>query len=172
MKRVLLAVLLCAAMTHRADAGIADFGWFADLAGSCWSGTFPDGITRHAHCYTTQFDRFMRGTARLHGEHAGQPDVDFAGDSVFAWDADAQRIVYYIWGSDGSHGRYEAHYEGDELVFPIESVRRPGTWAYRSVWRRIDDSTLEVRREIPEGDGWKAQLTVTYHRTAAVDDAE
>jgi hypothetical protein len=148
-------------LTHAAAAPpLSKFGWFADMVGSCWVGTFPDGKTRHSHCYTTQFDRFIRGTATL----AVDGTDKFAGDSVFAWDEKEQRIVYYIWASDGSHRSHEARYAGDELAFPIYSQKDPGKVLYRSVWRRIGADSFQVRREVPEGSGWKTELTVVYRR--------
>ena len=137
------------------------FGWFADTVGSCWVGTFPDGKTRHTHCYTAQFGHFIRGTAALSVEGTDK----FSGDSVFAWDPNERRIVYYLWASDGSHSSHEARYAGQELAFPIQSRKEPGKVAYRSVWRRIDADSFEVRREVPDGAGWKTELTVVYRRS-------
>ena len=167
MRAVLSATFLLLAAPVVSAGALANFGWFAGLVGSCWSGQFPDGKTRHSQCYTSQFDRFVRGTATLSGEHDGQMTDQFFGDSVFAWDEKDQKIVYYIWGSDGSHGRYEASYAGDELVFPVRSRKDPAVIAYRSVWRRIDADTFEVRRESPDAAGWKTELTVVYRRDGA-----
>ena len=83
MKRFALLICLAAA-TASAASPIERFGWFAELAGSCWSGTFPDGVTRHEHCYSTQFDRVMRGTATLSVLRKGTFVEQFAGDSVYA----------------------------------------------------------------------------------------
>ena len=164
MRARVLFVSLLATATGVADSSLDDFGWLVELAGSCWSGTFPDGETVHSHCYTTQFDRFVRGTASLSGTHDGKQVVRFSGDSVFAWDATNKRIVYYIWGSDGSHGRHEAYYEGEDLYFPVRSTRDPGRIAFRSVWHRIDPDSFTVRREVPAGQGWRSELEVLYRR--------
>jgi ketosteroid isomerase-like protein len=147
---------------------LAKFGWYADVVDACWVGTFPDGRTQHRHCYTAQFDQFIRGTATLSGDHQGTLTEQFWGDSVFAWNEAEKKITYYIWGSDGSHSRHEAWYEGEDLVFPVHSKTDPGTIAYRSLWRRVDDSTIEVQRQVPEGApaalNWRTELTVVYHR--------
>jgi hypothetical protein len=165
-----LAVLFSGPLA--AATPLAKFGWYADVVDACWVGTFPDGKTRHSHCYTAQFDQFIRGTAALSGEHQGIWTEQFQGDSLFAWDAAEEKIVYYIWGSDGSHSRREAWYEGEDLVFPVHSKTAPGTIAYRSLWRRVDDSTIEVQRQVPQGaqggapagPQWRTELTVIYHR--------
>ena len=143
------------------------FGWFGTLTDSCWAGTFPDGRTTHTQCYTRQFDRFVRGTATLAEQRDGAAHTLFEGDSVFAFDEATRRIVYYIWGSDGTHRRLEAQYIGDELAFPVESRNEPGRVAYRSVWRRLGRDAFEVRRERPDGNAWKTELTVVYRRASS-----
>lgn len=155
---------LAASLVAAADPPLARFGWFAEVVGYCWTGTFPDGKTQHSHCYTSQFDQFIRGTATLEGEREGQRADLFSGDSLFAWNDKAKRIEYYVWGSDGVHGKHEAYYAGEELVFPVISRKDPTKIAFRSVWRRIDASSFEVRRETPDGTGWKTELTVLYRK--------
>jgi hypothetical protein len=159
--------LLTIALAGSAQAAgtLPGFGWFAGMAGSCWVGTFPDGKTEHRQCYTTQFGRFLRGTAALRVRQEGELQLVFEGDSVFAWDESRRKIVYYIWGADGSHRQLEAEYLGDELAFPVPDKSDATKVAYRSVWRRIDSDTFEVRRERPSGDGWGAELKVVYRRT-------
>jgi hypothetical protein len=66
----LLVALAASAPAHAVSTG---FGWFADLAGSCWVGMFPDGKSEHTQCYTVQFDKFLRGTAALKVERDGAP---------------------------------------------------------------------------------------------------
>jgi hypothetical protein len=83
---------------------------------------------------------------------------------ALAWNDKKKRIEYYIWGSDGSYSRHYAYYSGDELVFPVEDRNDPAKVAFRSVWRRVDPSSIEVRREVPEGEGWKTELTVLYRK--------
>jgi hypothetical protein len=168
MTRLAAAILfLVAAPGALAQPGVAGFGWFAEMAGSCWAGDFPDGKTRHTQCYTTQFGKFMRGTASLLAEKDGRQHVIFEGDSMFAWDEAGKRMVYYIWGSDGNHGRHEGSYAGEELVFPVVSRADPSTVVSRSVWKRLDRDTFEVRRERPSGSEWNTILKVTYRRVPA-----
>jgi len=144
----LLVVLSASVDAQAIDPG---FGWFADLAGSCWVGLLPDGETEHTQCYETQFHKFLRGAAVLKTQREGQWQPVFEGDSLFAWDETRKAIVYYIWGSDGSHRPLEARYVGDELSFPVPARADASKVAYRSVWRRIDPDTFEVRRERPDG---------------------
>jgi hypothetical protein len=164
-----IGVLFAFASSRAAEAPPA-FGWLGELAGACWAGELPDGKGTHTQCYTTQFGRFLRGTATLDVRDAeGSVRRAFEGDSVYAADgASGGRFVYYIWASDGSHSRNEAEYlAGNELSFPVLSRSEPGTVVYRSVWRRIDAEHFEVRRERPDGAGWRTEFKVDYRRVEA-----
>jgi hypothetical protein len=41
---------------------LAGFGWFAELAGSCWKGEHPDGKTSDTQCSLAQYERLRRGS--------------------------------------------------------------------------------------------------------------
>ena len=165
MTALLRLLLLCVpAASLCAQELPAGFGWFLSVADSCWVGQFPDGRTEHTQCYTTQFGRFLRGSAALATVTDGKRSVTFEGDSVFAWDEASRRIVYYIWGSDGSHRQLHAEYAGDELHFPVPTRAEPAKISYRSAWRRIDAETIEVRRQRPAGADWTTELVVTYRK--------
>jgi hypothetical protein len=64
-----------------AAAPLDKFGWFSQVVGACWQGAFPDGKTQHTHCYTSQFDQFIRGTATLSADHNGVIKEQFSGHS-------------------------------------------------------------------------------------------
>ena len=166
MKRPLCALIACLPMAgFTAPPPLAaGFGWFGTLPGSCWTGLLPDGVTQHTHCYTSQFGKFVRGTARLESDREGTRFTIFEGDSVYSWESTAKRIGYVIWGTDGSLRLLHAHYEGEELMFPIPSRADPAKVAFRSAGRRIDADTIEVRREQPQGDKWTTQFKVVYRR--------
>lgn len=165
MRRALATIAL-GAVAGAAQAEMpAGFAWFAELAGQCWAADFPDGKTRHRQCYTTQFSRFLRGTAQLVVD--GKPMFD--GDSIYSWDAAGARIVYTIWGSDGQHRQLDARWVDGELHFPVPARADPARIAFRSVWRRLDASSFEVRRERPPAAGegaWTVELKVVYRPEA------
>lgn len=166
MRRASLLLMLAFWPTAGSAAPLSDFGWFAGLLDACWEGRFPDGETVHRQCYRSQYGHFMRGTAELGKDAGAGLEVQFEGDSIFAWNAAAGAIDYSIWGANGSYSHHRAHYVGDELHFPIASKEDADRVAYRSVWRQIDADRFEVRREVPDGDGWKVELRVEYRRVA------
>ena len=166
MPIVLAAALLFIQPLLSAQELPSGFGWFGSLVGMCWVGQFPDGRTEHTQCYTAQFGKFVRGTASLASVKDGGRQVIFEGDSLFVLDEASKQIVYYIWGSDGTHRQLHAQYLGDELHFPVPSRTDPSQVSHRSVWRRIDASTFEVRRERPKAGQWTTELTVTYRKRA------
>ena len=140
---------------------LKDFGWFAELAGSCWRGVTRDGRPSDQQCYQTQYGRFMRGTIKFaaQGDRAGGE-----ASSLFAYDPSARIIVYSQWASSGAFGFGEARLEGNELIF--QNRTPDGSEApMRSVWRRVDADTYRVTREQrPEGGEWSEQGAITYTR--------
>lgn len=145
------------------------FGWFADLAGSCWQGDHPGGIMRDRQCYSAQFGRFMRGTIHLTRPRHGPGAPAHHGDSVFAWDAARQRILFYFWGSDGRHGVSEGHYEGDSLVFPQPPASGGQAPGRRTIWRRLDADHFTVTVQLRSDAAWTDRFTVTYTRSGPAD---
>jgi hypothetical protein len=159
------AVLLGIMATRAEDAGpLAHFGWFADMAGACWTGRLPDGKTTDTQCYSIQYGRLLRGTIRLQKTHGGQAVSSFEGDSVYAWDAKVGKIRYSFWANDGSYGTAEAYLDGDTIVFPVSDPNDSSRVIARSVWRRIDADTFTVTRERLTDGAWQEQLKVTYSR--------
>ena len=139
---------------------LAGFGWFADLAGSCWSGMRADGITTDTQCYLPQYDRLIRGTVRA---TAGAQTV-FEGDAVFALHpGEPKKVIYTQWGSGGAYATGEMTIEGDTLTF---HSRDPGgePWTVRHVWRRTGPDGFRVTRERKEESKWVEVLTQEYKR--------
>jgi len=170
---ILAAVVLFAPPAVAADAPavspLAPFGWLADLAGSCWTGTDADGRTTDRQCYSVQYQRVLRGTIAIFAASAADEPV-FEGDSVFAWDSTLGRVVYTHWGSTGQVGRAEAYFDLDRLIFPAAADSDGDAAQARSVWERLDADSFRVTRERRAGDRWRAEAVVTYRRDAAAPE--
>ena len=163
------AACACAQVEPRAPAPapaspLAPFGWFADLAGSCWTGPRGDGKTTDTQCFLAQYEHLIRGSFKV--EEAGSPRPIFEGDAVFAVDPDdkeRKRIVYTQWGTGGVYATGEIVFEGEKLVF--HSRLPDGTAApHRHVWRRTGPDSFEVRRERNEDSRWVEVFTAGYKR--------
>ena len=161
VRHVAFCIAALAAMP--AAAQMTGFGWFAELAGSCWHGTRADGKPADEQCYRAQYNRFMRGTIKFPASERGTVE----GDSVFAYDSNARAIIYTQWSSTGTIGFGEAVLEGDELIF--QNRGPDGAEApTRSVWRRVDADTFRVSRQRRgDRDDWKEETAVTYARVRA-----
>ena len=140
--------------------GLAAFGWFAELANACWRGERQDGRA-DVQCYTTQFNRYLRGTVKFYQG----TNVVAEGDSVFSWDGAANVIVYNQWASNGGFGLGEIAIEGNELVFRTR-VPDGSEAPARAVWRRVDADTFKVVRQhrSAQAEGWTDDVSVTYRR--------
>ena len=143
---------------------LAPFGWFAELAGACWHGEYPDNVSSDTQCYLSQYGSIMRGSIKGQARRDGIPITNFEGDAVFAYDARKGRILYTQWGTGGTYGTGEIAVEGDALVF--RNFLSDGTEsALRSVWRRAGPDGFRVARERRGDDGtWKEFLAVDYKR--------
>jgi hypothetical protein len=171
---LLTAALLIAPPAVAADtasaAPLAPFGWLAELAGSCWTGTDAEERTTDRQCYSVQYDRFLRGTIEIFAGAASNQRA-FEGDSVFAWDSKLGRVVYTYWGNSGQIGRAEAYFDLDRLIFPGPAGSDGDSAAPRSVWERLDADSFRVTHERRAGDRWRAEAVVAYRRDAAVPAA-
>ena len=143
-----------------AQGTLQSFGWFGDLAGSCWVSVHVNGVSEHTMCYSTQFGTFIRATTALAELREGKREVSLESDAVFRWNESSRRIAFSIWFSDGTYNERDAEFVGDELHFPIFRE-------YRQVWRRIDADTIEVRAERRQESGWTTEHTFVYRRLAA-----
>ena len=141
------------------------FGWMDDLAGYCWSATYPDG-TRDTQCYATQFDRYLRGTIEIVAPPGAGGRPPYRGDSVFVWEPARSEIVFHYWSSAGSNGVITGRVDGEQLVFP--GISRNGEAPQtRTVWTRIDADSYRVVQQRLNGETWADGVSLVYRRSAA-----
>jgi len=141
----------------------AGFGWFGELAGSCWTGERTGGRTKETHCFAVMHERLIRGAIRATTRLADGSEQVFQGEGIFAYEPTGNRVLYTQWSSTGSYGTGEFTFEGDTLVFV--NRKADGTPApTRSVWRRTGPDGYRVVRERRDGSEWKEYLAVHYRR--------
>jgi hypothetical protein len=142
---------------------VATFGWFAELAGSCWTGAYPDGTTSDTQCYLAQYEHLLRGSIKMY--RAGSPQPSFEGDAVFSRDtAGSGKVIYTQWGTGGIYATGEIAFEGDTLVFRNRQPESGELAPVRAVWRRTGPDSFRVTRERSDDTGWKEFLVVDYRR--------
>jgi hypothetical protein len=142
---------------------VATFGWFAELAGSCWKGDYPDGTTSDTQCYLAQYEHLLRGSIKMY--RAGSPQPTFEGDAVFSRDtAGSGKVIYTQWGSGGIYATGEIAFEGDTLVFRNRQPETGELAQVRAVWRRTGPDSYRVTRERSDDSVWREFLVVDYRR--------
>lgn len=164
-----IAVAAAAALSTAAPAGdLPDgaFGWMAELAGHCWSATYPDG-TRDTQCYRTQFGRYMRGTIEIVAGRggAGSPRrPTYRGDSVLFWDPQRSEMAIHYWSSGGDRGVMTGRIDGETIVF--EGLpRADGSPPTRTLWTRAGADGFRVARQRQEEGRWAPVLSLVYSRS-------
>jgi hypothetical protein len=132
----------------------------AFLAGSCWAGPAPGGKGTDTHCFEWVFDgRFLRDHHVVRG--AAGP---YEGETLYAWNPEAERIVYTYWASDGGYSTGTVEAREGELLFVDHYVSSEAVLDLQSSWRRSggDEYGVEVRSR--EGEGWKPMWTTRMRR--------
>jgi hypothetical protein len=160
---VVIAVGTLASANAQQTEPLKSFGWFAGLAGACWTGTL-DGKPTDTQCYEVELGRFIKGTIVIgDGQPAADQPAAFRGAGLFAWNAKANRIDYWQWASDGSYRMAEATIEGGRIHFPMPR-RDANAPLERTTWTRIDPNSFSVVRERQDGAAWTPLMTVVYRR--------
>jgi hypothetical protein len=133
------------------------------LVGSCWAGDFPGGRGVDTHCFSSVYGgKFVRDTHVLHGK-----GPDYAGESIYGWDPAKQHIVFWYWSSDGDIEQGTANPSPEGLDFPEHHLTEPQDLTFRTHWRRIDADHYQAVNERKDGDAWKTEWKIDYHRTKA-----
>ncbi len=137
----------------------------AFLAGSCWTGTFPDGKQTDEHCFRWLFDgKALRDTHTVRA--AGRPD--YVGETTYYFDSAARRVEYLYVENLGGVSRGTMESAPPALVFPpTQYVEGGNTMTYRSRWTRVDDATYEAVAEMQNKDAWAPMFKLTMKRSGA-----
>jgi hypothetical protein len=164
---LMLAALL--AIQPATGAGLSEgtFGWMADLAGHCWTASYPDG-TRDTQCYATQYGQFLRGTIEIVAPGATPTRPPYRGDSVFVWNPDRSEMRIHFWSSTGTDGEMIGRIDGDAIVFTAGARDTPVET--RAVWTRSAPDGFRVVQRRRAGETWSDVLALNYSRAAAAPE--
>lgn len=156
--------LLAIASPAAAQADAADAARLEPLAflvGSCWKGTFPDGVATDEHCY-----EWMLGGEFVRDRHVvlGQGDGPYHGETVFGWDPEAEAIVYWYFNGHGDVATGRVEPDGDRLVFPERVVTEEGVRELRTIWSRPATDRIAVVVEETRDGAWTELWSMTMGR--------
>lgn len=167
MKPIATAFAAAIAAAAPAAAGLPDGadGWLAELVGSCWSATYPNGA-RDTQCYSAQYDRFLRGTIELRPA-PGSTQPGYRGDSVAFWNGERGEIAVHYWSDAGNHGVMTGRVEGEAIVFALPA-RGGGEPQARTIWTRAGPEGFRVVQQLREGEQWVESLSLDYSRAATL----
>lgn len=160
---LLLATVLVTAPAPAAAQtdSTAHFQPFSFLAGSCWKGAFPGGGAEDEHCFEWVYGgKFLRDRHVVTGAK-----TPYAGETLYAWDAKAQRVIYWYVGSDGNHSTGHAEYRPEGIVFPETHVSASGTREIRNTWTRMGDDAYRVEVVELTKEGVKPLWTMELRRS-------
>lgn len=161
MRALLLALALAACATP-AQAQEDRLAPLAFLHG-CWTGVFDGpGNARDDRCFEPALDgRVLRDRHTVVG-------VGYGGETLYAWNAETQRIEVSYFANDGGLMTGRVAEEGGVLsVLDARYVSPRGdVQSLRSRWvRTASGFVTETERE--EGGVWRPLMRITYVRVSA-----
>lgn len=142
-----------------ADDPLAPLAW---LAGSCWIGTFADGVTRDLACYEWMLGgKFLRSRHRVIGGKG-----PYSGETIFALDPATGRLGFTYYNSLGGIVRGAVEPAPDGVLFPSEKVEQGGqSFELRTTWRRRGaDGYAATTEKLVEGE-WRPRMTIEFVRS-------
>jgi hypothetical protein len=144
------------------QAKTPDFRPMEFLVGSCWVGTFPDGKATDQHCFEWVFDRkFIRDRHVVQNGKA-----PYEGETIYGWDAQAKRLGFWYWNSQGDVMIGAVEYHPDSIVFPVRMETEKGPMEIRAIWTRTGPDSYRVEQAMRAGDAWKPLWAMQLKRTA------
>ena len=156
MKIVLWLAALAGFSAAAADAPLAPL---APWAGHCWKGAFADGKQTDEHCFTWVFEGSVLRDRHV-VRNPGHPD--YIGETVYFWDAEANKIAFLYYENGGGISRGTAEPAADGMVFPAARYAAPGqSMTYRVRWTRQGSDAYEAFSEAQDGDKWVTMVKMT-----------
>lgn len=159
---ILNVLLLLAMMGEGPDGSLPrpELRAFAPLVGTTWIATFPNGTLTDEQRFEWLFGgKFLRIEHDVRNEEG---TVVYRGETIYAWDATQERIVFWYWNETGGFVTGTLEPEGDTWVAEgINHAPPPQTPAVRTVIRLAEDSWQSSHFFQRDGE-WKEQFTITY----------
>jgi hypothetical protein len=131
------------------------------LVGHCWTASFPDGQSTDTHCFDSVYGgHFVRDRHVVRG--AKKP---YEGETLYAWDAQKQVLVYTYWNSDGGISTGTAAPAGEDgLSFREEHAAKDAAMELKTVWTRRGDDGYDARTLRKKDGQWQEFFKMSFHR--------
>ncbi len=160
IRSLCLALALIAAPACATEAPAPDRLAPLTFLEGCWVGTFEGADIRDQRC----FERGLNGhILRDRHEVVG---TGYGGETIYAWNAEAQRIDVMYYANDGGVMTGRVAEEGGVLsVLDARYVREGGVQELRSRWVRSGDG-FAVETDRLENGTWSRFMRISYVRAA------
>lgn len=135
----------------------------APLTAASWVAAFPDsdGATDTQRFEWMYGGKFLRNT---HQVRDGSGRVVYEGETVYAWDWSAERVVWWYWNTTGGHVVGTMDPEDGALVFEGVNHGPDGqTPAVKGEIRMVEGGWTATQLFLRDGS-WVPQTTLEYRR--------
>lgn len=168
MTPLLPLLMLAAAQAAPAPQLAPELAPLGRLVGHCWRATFPGTTQTDTHCYTAMF-----GGRMIRDRHvvAGAPGP-YSGETMYRWDAEARRIRYEYYASDGGYSAGVVEPAADGLSFPDEAYLASNgrRLALRNRIQWVSDQVFTGTSEMRDGETWREAWRMRFERVAAAPE--
>ncbi len=167
MRNLLLALsIVCALLPVRAAVAQTDLqthqaklGSLTELAGSCWSGKFPNGAI-DTHCWDWAIQgRFLRDRHTVESE-AGL----YSGETLYGWDAGAEVVTFWYFNSLGGFSEGTVVAIGEQLLIKEDYSDAAQETEMRSNLEVDAPERYVILTESLTDTGWETFLSLSYER--------
>ena len=162
MLALILAMQAATASPAPAPALAAELQPLAFMVGSCWTASFPGARASDTHCYTA-----MLGGRYIRDVHVVQGGPPYSGETIYRWDAQARRIRYDYYASDGGHSSGSAVATAAGVDFPDDQYVGPDGAAMTLRTVQTGDASGYTRvssARQPDGS-WRELFTLRFTRS-------
>lgn len=156
----MIRALLCALALGACATPVAAQDRLAPLAflEGCWVGTFEGSELRDERCYERDLNgHILRDVHSVVG-------TSYGGETIYAWNAETQRIEVRYYANDGGLMSGRVAEEGGSLwVLDARYVGESGVQTLRSRWARSGDG-FAVETDRLENSAWVRFMRIVYAR--------
>jgi hypothetical protein len=156
-----MALLGSIALVSTAAATDAPLAPMARLAGHCWKGEFAEGGSWDRHCFEWAYDgKFLHDKHVVTGKRA-----PYGGETFYRYDAQAQRIHFHYFNSQGGYSEGGVEPGRNELRFPIERYQQGGkTTVLRTTWKFDGETKMLAVTEQQRDGAWIEVWRIAFSR--------
>ena len=135
---------------------------YAFLIGGSWVGRFPDGTASDTQHFEWVYGgKFIRNTHFVTKDGQG---MIYKGETIFAWDSQKKRVVYWYWNILGGYSQGVMEQKGRQIISKGVYHGNAKTMETRSGMVLVSENEYRAVQYFQKEGAWQEQWTMTFRR--------